>query len=224
MENCKQFKAAVEKLHQVKGENIEKQIAEIAKLLFETCIFKAGNIEFRLAEIEFYFASEAHKDPFIYKKPEQLEFGKFMKHASGFDITFGNGTNYGGILVRGIRIVRTEGKEYLHGPLNVYKLLTSKLGDIKNLEVRETGSDLPVTKENEVVSFSRYGLGLKTEDPDGYRAKNYRFILGRVPECKPKEKEKIARHYVHENELGKEKGWTKEQGREFLGYLLSEWK
>jgi hypothetical protein len=64
----------------------------------------------RLVEIEFYLHGADHPDPFTHREPIQLECGRWYFHRTrgayrsgsfkGIDLTFGNGTAFGGILFR----------------------------------------------------------------------------------------------------------------------------
>jgi hypothetical protein len=88
-----------------------------------------------MTEIEFYYrtADDSHPDPFVHGDKDQLSMDSFYFHRSngttykggtykGLDITFGNGKDYGGILIRSALI----NNELIEGPClfvdNVLKL------------------------------------------------------------------------------------------------------
>ncbi|HEY7330469.1 MAG TPA: hypothetical protein VH592_22705 [Gemmataceae bacterium] len=68
---------------------------------------------YRLVEIEFYYWSKAHPDPFTHRDPIQFDIGHWYFHRThgvyrggsfkGLDLTFGHGDASGGILIRGLQ-------------------------------------------------------------------------------------------------------------------------
>lgn len=85
---------------------------DIARRLLGSCRLRtAGSIN-RLVEIEFYFDSQEHPDPFAHRHPEQAACGRWYFHRigesfrggsfKGLDLTFGNGVAHGGILIRSL--------------------------------------------------------------------------------------------------------------------------
>jgi hypothetical protein len=66
----------------------------------------------RFVEVEFYYNGDAHPDPFAHGDPLQLRCGRWYFHRTrgvyrggsfkGFDLTFGDGTAFGGVLIRGL--------------------------------------------------------------------------------------------------------------------------
>jgi hypothetical protein len=66
----------------------------------------------RLVEIEFYYWSKAHPDPFTHRDPIQFHSGYWYFHRThgvyrggsfkGLDLTFGHDTSSGGIIIRGL--------------------------------------------------------------------------------------------------------------------------
>ncbi|NEP10912.1 MAG: helix-turn-helix domain-containing protein [Symploca sp. SIO2C1] len=66
----------------------------------------------RLVEIEFYYYNKAHPDPFAHRHPLQLTWGQWYFHRQGdnyrggsfkgLDLTFGEDTAFGGILIRSL--------------------------------------------------------------------------------------------------------------------------
>src|SRR5262245_3096626 len=84
----------------------------MAHQLLNGCRLLAGGEPHRFTEIEFYYLSPDHPDPFPHSDPIQRDKGLWYFHKSrgefrtgsfkGVDLTFGHGKNTGGILIRGI--------------------------------------------------------------------------------------------------------------------------
>ncbi len=87
----------------------------LAERLLNGCILHAGELIFRLVEIEFYYNSPRHPDPFVHGHPLQKNPGVWYLHrqGSGFrggsfkgiDLCFGNRLSSGGILLRSMALV-----------------------------------------------------------------------------------------------------------------------
>jgi hypothetical protein len=101
------------------------------KLLNGVNLCVAGK-KHRLVEIEFYLRATEHPDPFTHGEPLQLQCGRWYFHRTngvyrsgsfkGLDLTFGDGTLYGGVLFRGLE---TADGKLIDGPsLLVDQLLT----------------------------------------------------------------------------------------------------
>jgi len=79
---------------------------------------------YEIYEIEFYFHSEDHPDPFVHCHADQLTDDCWYFHKQshnyrggtfkGLDLTFGGEANYGGIL---IRFIQPYGEEVIEGSL-----------------------------------------------------------------------------------------------------------
>lgn len=86
----------------------------IAELLLNRTRLVVKNREHRLVEIEFYYWSPAHPDPFAHRDPIQFDIGHWYFHRThgvhrggsfkGFDLTFGNDEASGGVLIRGLEM------------------------------------------------------------------------------------------------------------------------
>ena len=83
-------------------ESILNDIERISNKFSNDINIKINNTFYRIVDFEFYIFSDNFPDPQTHKKKQQLENGKFYLHSSGIDITFGDGLNYGGILIRGV--------------------------------------------------------------------------------------------------------------------------
>lgn len=90
----------------------DQWFTRIADRLLNGSRLRAGGRAHRLVEIEFYYWSEAHPDPFTHRDPIQFAIGHWYFHRSrgtyrggsfkGLDLTFGDPTASGGILLRGL--------------------------------------------------------------------------------------------------------------------------
>ncbi len=82
-----------------------------------------GRQPHRLVEIEIYYWSKAHPDPFTHRDPIQFHIGHWYFHRThgvyrggsfkGLDLTFGDGDTSGGILIRGLE---TPDGKLIDGP------------------------------------------------------------------------------------------------------------
>jgi len=165
--------------------NLQNIFSDIAEKLMNNCELNIKNIFFELTEIEFYYFNESkHCDIFTHTHSLQKETSALLYvHESwgnygGIDITFGNGSFYGGILIRGIKINNT----FTAGPSKVRTKLINTLNENINsynelqvffdkypLKILEKKS----TKYN-IYHSTRYNLGKK--DNDKFRYALYRFI------------------------------------------------
>jgi len=101
--------------------DLTNEFERIAKILFEQFVITNNDkTRYCLADIEFYLLASWHQDFYIYLKEPQKLMGRWLKHNSGIDFTFGNGDEnmWAGILIRGI----IEMKNYrpINGCWNVY--------------------------------------------------------------------------------------------------------
>ena len=84
--------------------------ADIANRLLNECAFMVAGARYRIAEVEMYYAGDAHADPFSHRDPLQREAGRWYFHRTGgtyrggtfkgLDLTLGDGAAYFGILIR----------------------------------------------------------------------------------------------------------------------------
>ena len=102
-------------------DEVQKKCAMIAKELFTNYHIEKLGEEYIFTELEFYYCSKNHPDLITY--PRDMEEGRWFFHQSGIDLTFrssysryndSNGVvdmdkdfSFGGILIRGIKNVRT---------------------------------------------------------------------------------------------------------------------
>jgi 3-methyladenine DNA glycosylase Mpg len=89
----------------------------------------------RLVEVEAYYHSQDHSDPFAHRDPVQLECGRWYFHKThgvyrsgsfkGLDVSFGDGKAHGGILFRGLE---TPDGKLIDGPSLLVDYLLTKTG------------------------------------------------------------------------------------------------
>lgn len=175
----------------------------IANELMNEILLTINKNIYRICELEFYFYTKFHKDPFIHKDPMQQipncwyfhrQNGKGYKSGSfkGLDITFGFNNNcYGGILIRSIKSL-SENK-IIDGPCNVVNTMIRECGTESISELVEYLGDLKVNnaeskirlmpdgqlEKKEIFSGPRVGLTLKngTKEKEEYLMKDYRFLI-----------------------------------------------
>jgi 3-methyladenine DNA glycosylase Mpg len=105
-----------------------------ARLLFRSRLL-IGRLPHRLVEIEFYYWSKEHPDPFTHRDPIQFHIGHWYFHRThgayrggsfkGLDLTFGDGDASGGILIRGME---TPEGALIDGPSRCVDHLLAAIG------------------------------------------------------------------------------------------------
>ena len=170
---------------------------EVAKKLMNEYVLRIGDLEVELKELEFYFFDcKEHSDTYTHLDKLQKETSEFLYvhkkdgNRGGIDITFGNGTYYGGILIRGAVIKNTFEDKYISGP-NKFKeylikalkldlnigdndLLQKYFIEIKEKISFQENDDKNELKENQIFNSTRVGLNVEKEPIYGYAL--YRFI------------------------------------------------
>ena len=156
-------------------DELEQHFNKAANMLLNNAILHIDGSKYRLTEIEFYFYKQAfHEDPYIHRHQLQLLAGTWYFHGSGLDITFGDGVNYGGILIRGMQCLNSDESKFINGPLNVVTEIFKCLGKISvkdHVILLEETNTLP---GQEVVRSTR--VGLKRNHDAGFSNKYYRYI------------------------------------------------
>jgi hypothetical protein len=122
----------------------------IAEKLLNGANLRAAGKAHRLVEIEFYLRAAEHPDPFTHGDPIQLQCGKWYFHRTagvyrsgsfkGIDLTFGDGTRYGGVLFRGLEM---EDGTLIDGPslLVDHLLKLTKAASVRVLDAMIAGRD-----------------------------------------------------------------------------------
>ena len=186
------------------NENIEEQFRKIAEELFFEYQLNVNHQVYKLVEIEFYYNSNKHDDPFVHCDKMQKTNGQWYFHGSGIDITFGdNEKNYGGILIRGVAKNINEHDEYISGPLNVAKEIFSQLGSVELHNVNfglEKLQKVHSPDSNDFIASSRVNLPENKSESKYFNA-NYRFITHINSKHRFAEKTKVAQQLL--KQLGK---------------------
>lgn len=170
----------IKNLHEViikmdDAQSIEKIFWDFADLLLFEYILEIDQKEYSLFDIEFYYYSKEHPDPYVHRNEKQKSHRYVYQHGSGFDLCFGDDSNgvYFGVLVKGMlkinektdksTFIRSlEGKKIIE---NSVKLLSKPSND----RTKNTNRSLRSTR-----------VGLKYHPADittpTYIARKYRFV------------------------------------------------
>jgi 3-methyladenine DNA glycosylase Mpg len=178
-----------------KDERCDEWFHGIADRLLNRSRLMVGGQSHRLVEIEFYYWSEAHPDPFTHRDPIQFHSGHWYFHRThgvyrsgsfkGLDLTFGQDNASGGVLIRGIE---TSSGALIDGPsLCVdYLLDATGAGTVAELDrainrrlAWEDGNPLRLEAtdaldERTLVRSPRVGLSLKKS---ASRSEATRFVM-----------------------------------------------
>lgn len=182
---------------QDKMEKSKKNIKDLQYIFYVTAqqimnqyTLKIDSIEFELTEIEFYyFDCENHSDIYVHQNELQKTTRNFLYahenswgNYGGIDLTFGNGSYYGGILIRGIKLddnfiagpatLRNKIVEIINQNINSYTKFQNYLNSKKNLIGLQKKSH--IQEEHPILISTRINLG-KKESPN-YRNALYRFV------------------------------------------------
>jgi hypothetical protein len=106
------WKALLSARRSAHGSSITHRFDLIAERLLNGCTLHAAASVYHIAEIEFYFHSSHHPDPFVHRHAEQKICGGWYLHRQGvgfrsgtfkgIDLCFGHRLAYGGILIRSL--------------------------------------------------------------------------------------------------------------------------
>jgi 3-methyladenine DNA glycosylase Mpg len=174
---------------------LDEWFTRIADRLLNGSRLIAGQQTYRLVEVEFYYWSDAHSDPFTHRDPIQFLIGHWYFHRSrgtyrggsfkGLDLTFGDPTSSGGILIRGLE---TRDGTLIDGPSLCVDHLLDATGaaDVSSLDraiagrlAWDDGNPLLLrpTEKSEgrrIYRSARVGLFLKRA---GSRTESTRFVM-----------------------------------------------
>jgi hypothetical protein len=211
-------------------ETIDKSIDNIAEELFRNYKLQVNESFYRLIDIEFYYYAEGvHEDIYAHQHAAQLDSGKWYFHGSGIDITFGNGKNFGGILIRAIAKVSVEGQKEkyfiekeIHGPLNVKTEICRNLNgvfdNVPNLlrlvDISFDKQGALMIEPKHVITTRRIGLNADKEAVDVFFSKKHRFVI--FPTLKLRDKTRIALDMKAKYPSMEDAEINKELGSKFL--------
>lgn len=160
---------------------IQGQFDKAADLILNNCKVEVDDYKYHIVEIEFYYYREGlHEDPFVHKHDNQKEMGVWYFHNVGQDLTFGDGLNYGGILIRGLLPYGSDPHHLVDGPVRSYeKLFNAKLDlNSKHNFGLIIQDKLPALKSSNIYKFPRAGMFPKgKKDPGKFILLPYRYML-----------------------------------------------
>ncbi|EFA84151.1 hypothetical protein PPL_03225 [Heterostelium album PN500] len=211
----------IKNIKTAKEEEFKEIFDNMANRLMNDVVLMVGGIPYVLVEIEYYFKGYNHVDHYAHGDEHQRRMASWYFHRQngggyktasykGLDITFGDGTAYAGILIRGIE--RVDAKTNLvDGPSLTVDNLLREAGepDIQSFVTKYGTSLLPgenkgmyltmrdhsSRKKPDVrkpISSGRVGLTMKMykKDKEFYFGRDYRYI--RLPD-----KVKKGKHYMN---------------------------
>lgn len=180
--------------------NIPASFDQIANELFNKYVIQVNHNYYRLLEVEFYYNdSKDHNDTYTHGHKWQKRLNYWYVHPSGIDISIGNETATGGILMRSVQKLLptpTDKKEqYVFGPQNVVTELLSSFhhcfsdepNTFRLVSPKQYSLHVPPVPQDEIVQCTRIGLSAKDET---FRKSLYRYLI--YPHLPHKEKTNIA--------------------------------
>lgn len=187
---------------------ISDDLERIAKQLFNNYLLRVNDSYYRLIDIEFYLHSKGHEDTYTHGHDLQKQTGRWYFHRSGIDITFGNGDHYGGILIRSMAKLPTNGYRYaklIYGPINVKTEISSNF-----YGVFESGNNIfslvpnnASDKDGQHFIIPAQRINLNEKKNVDFVNKPYRYVLfigGHTFEHK--NKEAIVKAYLEKETMG----------------------
>ncbi len=174
--------------------------SRLADLLLNRTRWVIGGRPHRITECEFYYQGASHHDPFAHGDPVQVHPGRWYFHKTagvyrggsfkGVDVTFGDGTARGGILIRGVEL--PDGT-LIDGPslLVDYVLRSCAAESVLELDRKiadrlawNRSSPMHFEKidplQTGILSCARVGLSLRRARPGttmpAYLTRHYRFL------------------------------------------------
>lgn len=199
----------------IKVGSLEDAFAEYARFLMNDVALVVADTHFRITECEVYYhCPETHPDPYVHKRLNQLETGRWYFNDAGLDITFGNREKgiFASYLIRAVApLDRYE--TYIHGPIKVVREIFSKMGEIDspNNGLRIVELKQSITNEKP-YAVKRFGLRLNNEDKDNYLNRPYRYFSDLSLPNKFPGKENVIRELIQSG------GLTIGHARHLIGY------
>ena len=191
----------------------------IADRLLNGCVWVVGGQSLRMTEVEVYYHSPGHPDPFAHRDPVQREFGRWYFHRTGgtyrggsfkgVDLTFGDGAAYAGVLVRGVEA--PDGTR-IDGPSLTVDTLLARTGSTGVAGLAAAVGERPAWADDNplmlraepglparpVLRTARVGLSLKragtNSDFPGYLMRPYRYVADARRTAKGKAHMVLALH------------------------------
>ena len=171
---------------------IASRFDRVANNLLKKCILTFDDRSYLLSEVEFYYYSDVHPDPYVHRHSNQLKTGLWYFHNVGQDLTFGSEGSYGGILIRGIASLKKhtvdnlfDGRdsideaEFTDGPVKTFDELFNKelsLDAVHSFHIKLYDKSIIPEAQN-IYSFPRVGLYPQGREHDEeYFFKRYRYL------------------------------------------------
>ena len=182
-------------IHKAEPEDIDYFLTEIAATLQHRIVVRTESKTFRITELEFYYHSRSHPDPYVHKGVEQRKhLHWYFNQASSLDLTLGDQetNSFGGIGLRGLELQDStqtsyntdaaDALKYVSGPQLALRALISSWGSAMLgetcLRLEENADPTAPTR----VPWRTQRVGLKQLAKDdteqSYLARPYRFIAG----------------------------------------------
>ena len=197
----------------VDNKDIELSFDRIAKKLLLYHVISINKEVYTITELEFYYHSQGHEDPYVHQHAHQLSIAKWYFHGSGLDITIGNGKDiYGGILIRGVK--NSQGT-YIDGPLNVVTNIFHSIGSV-NYAQHDIGiKPIAEPKSNKLIAKStRVNLKKKENDTRDFHGRLYRYLIEIETQHRFSEKMIVA------EQLMKTGQFSKDEINKMFGYKI----
>ena len=180
--------------------DFQSWFADMANHLLNGCRLVAGGQQHRFTEIEFYYKSADHPDPFPHAEPIQRHQGLWYFHKThgeyrsgtykGVDLTFGHDQATGGVLIRGIE---APDGTLIDGPSLTVDYLLAKtehtsVADLDRAIAGRPGWEmgnplglirLPDAEDRRIFRSARVGLSLRRawlKEGPRFVMKPYRFL------------------------------------------------
>lgn len=192
----------LEKLNTAPPNQFQAEVNEVTSFLLNRCQLVVGNSICRLVELELYYYSKNHPDPFVHQDPLQKKFGGWYLHRKGgtlkngtfkgIDLTFGTAENYAAFLIRSIK---DSNGEIIDGSCLCVEYMMKMIGveSVSKLQLKVEGAGVTSTENplrleilskpitpNLVFCSPRVGLTLKGKasnlDARKYLVSKYRFL------------------------------------------------
>jgi hypothetical protein len=183
----------------INDSSVESWFQQMAQQLLSGTQLVIANESHRFVEVEFYYCGEGHADPFTHRDPLQRECGRWYFHRTGgmyrsgsfkgFDLTFGDGTAFGGCLIRGIE---TPDGTLIDGPslcvdYLIEKTKSKSVADLDSAIAGRVAWDAdnplylhPASADRTLYRSGRVGLSLKKAKPASemprYLLRAYRYL------------------------------------------------
>jgi hypothetical protein len=168
-------------------QTIQQQFERIADELMNKWKIICGKQEYRITELEFYLHHpKYHPDPFVHCNTIQTKYYHWYFH-SGIDITFGDGTFYGGILIRGLLNMSSNKpiqgisriKELIQTNLNndlIAKYQNSTINECNEFTIKKAKYDNDINQFKGPIKGPRVRIVSKCSNWGDFLFKPYRYV------------------------------------------------